>query len=258
MRPVCRKCINTGRICDGYDFSFKPFSRHSVETAATSQVQSSTLAEQKIYTPCQINQENIDLLARYLSIKSIFDDRMNYKMEARQILESCLIDLSTRHAVESLKLLRYQLETPDNGIIKQTLGIQQYISALTGIASTRSPRSVLICCQVFISIEQLLMNYSAMIRHIIGGVRLLSECRAQSGTKDGTESVDPGTLPRLDIFIIKMFTTPCKFAEPPAIDTKAVALIPASTLLPEHPSLGLRRSRLIAPDLRTELVLNGF
>ncbi|OAQ68319.1 Zn2/Cys6 DNA-binding protein [Pochonia chlamydosporia 170] len=128
--------------------------------------------------------------------------------------------------------------------------------ALGGLASNLSSpgfgmlKSALLCCQIFISIEQLLGNYAAMIQHIIRGLGIMHECR----TRPGFIAENQDQLPLLDVFIIKLFSAPCKFADPPTTthvnETTALPVCPISS---HGQTVGPHNLRTIAPDMRTEL-----
>ena len=133
--------------------------------------------------------------------------------------------------------------------------------ALGGLASNLSSpgssrlKSALLCCQIFISIEQVQKNYAAMAQHIIRGLRIMHEYRARPGFVAANQLVPAQNkqLPFLDVFILKLFAAPCKFADPPA--TSDVSRSQSSICLtsPYQESLEFRNLRRIAPDMRTEL-----
>jgi hypothetical protein len=188
--------------------------------------------------------------------------------EARQVLQASLTDPPIRHAVLSLRVLREDLETSGDGpasVAQQTpsyhYGLQQYSMALGGLASNLSSpsshglKSALLCCQVFISIEQLRKNYSAMAQHIIRGLRIMHEYRARPdfAAADKLVPANHDQLPLLDVFIIKMFAAPCKFADPPATADISGTAMPACLISPHQQPFESRGRRIIAPDMRTAL-----
>lgn len=200
----------------------------------------------------------------------MFDVKLGCDEEARQVLQASLTDPSIQHAVSSLRALREDLETcGDNpaSVAQQTpsydYGLQQYCMALGGLASNLSSpgsnglKSALLCCQLFISIEQVRGNFAAMAQHIIRGLRIMHEYRARPGFV-ATNKLVPAhhdQLPFLDVFIIKLFAAPCKFADSPAtadISGKTGSMC----LVPPHQKPGeSRHLRTIAPDMRTELTM---
>jgi hypothetical protein len=91
-----------------------------------------------------------------------------------------------------------------------------------------------------------------MGQHIIQGLRIMHEYRARP-CLTVTNQLVPAyheQLPLLDLFIIKLFAAPCKFAEPSSLSNKSeesVGMYPV--LLPTEPN----KLRIIVPDKRTEL-----
>ncbi|CAO2653044.1 Nn.00g024550.m01.CDS01 [Neocucurbitaria sp. VM-36] len=197
----------------------------------------------------------------------MFDVKLGCDEEAKQVLQASLADPSIRHAISSLRALREDLDTSRDGpasaaqlIPSCDYGLQQYCLALKGLASNLSSpdsnrsKSALFCCEIFISIEQARGNYAAMAQHIIQGLRIMDEYQARPHFVAANRLVPAhyDQLPLLDVFIIKLFAAPCKFADPPpAADvsvTTSVCLIPPQQQPTESCDL-----RTIAPDMRTEL-----
>jgi len=188
--------------------------------------------------------------------------------EARQVLQASLTDPPIRHAVLSLRALREDLETSGDGpasVAQQTAshhyGIQQYSMALGGLASNLSYptsnglKSALLCCQVFISIEQVRKNHGAMAQHIIRGLRIMHEYRARPYFVAANKLVPAhhAKLPFLDVFIIKLFAAPCKFADRPATANVNGAKSSVCLMSPHQQGVNSRDLRTIAPDMRTKL-----
>jgi hypothetical protein len=229
-------------------------------------------ALQSIQRPLtEIAPQDVDLLNRYFSTKTIFDVKLGCDEEARQVLRASLTDPPIRHAVSSLKALREHLEAPGDGaasVSQQTsyygheYGLQQYCMALGGLASNLSSpgpnglKSALLCCQVFISIEQVRENYATMAQHIIQGLRIMHEYRARPnfGNNNKLVPANHGQLPLLDVFIIKLFAAPCKFAESPATaEISGGMASPSCPMSPHQQTFEPPNLRTIAPDMRTEL-----
>jgi hypothetical protein len=133
--------------------------------------------------------------------------------------------------------------------------------ALGGLASNLSSpgsnelKSALLCCQIFISIEQVRKNYAAMAQHIIQGLKIMHEYRARPYfvTTNKLVPAHHDQLPLLDVFIIKLFAAPCKFADPPATTNVSETTL-SGCLISRHQQLVESRDlRTIAPDMRTEL-----
>ena len=216
----------------------------------------------------EITPLDIDLLNRYFSTKTIFDVKLSCDEEAREVLQASLTDPPIRHAVLSLRALREDLEA--SGVvpvpsIQQTpsydYGVQQYCMALGGLASNlASPtsnglKSALLCCQIFISIEQVRGNYAAIAQHVIRGFGIMHQYRARPCLV-GTDKLIPAhsaKLPLLDLFIIKLFAAPCKFADPPATSDMIGTTTSACPISPHQQPVESHELPKIAPDMRTEL-----
>ncbi|OKL63688.1 hypothetical protein UA08_01030 [Talaromyces atroroseus] len=252
-KPFCRKCVSTGRTCDGYESPFRAFASQPINNAYADGKKSDP-GLQSAYI--EVTSRDIDLLSRHFSIKTMFDVNLDCDEEARQVLQASLTDPPIRHALLSLRTLRRDVERLGDG--QQTssyhYGLQQYTKALGGLASTLSSpssnglKSALLCCQIFISIEQVRKNFAGMAQHIIQGLNIMHEYRARPSFVTPNKLM-PGNhdqLPLLDVFIIKMFAAPCKFTTPPTA-------VEAPRTLPHQQPAESHDLRTIAPDMRTEL-----
>jgi hypothetical protein len=216
----------------------------------------------------EIAPHDIALLNRYFSTKTIFDVELGCKEEAREVLQASLFNPPIRHAVSSLRALREPLETSGGVPAFATqhnpsdYGLQQYCIALRGLASNLSSpgsngvKSALLCCQIFISIEQIQENYAAMAQHIIQGLRIMHQYRARPSFVAGNVIVPAHheQLPLLDDFVIKLFAAPCRFAEPLATADRSGTTVSVCLNSPVQRPVESRHLRLIAPDIRKELV----
>jgi hypothetical protein len=188
--------------------------------------------------------------------------------EAKQVLYASLNDPAIRHAVSSLRALRGDLEI--SGYVPESVarqnpgydhGLQQYCMALGGLASNLSSpssnglKSALLCCQIFISIEQVRENYPVMAQHIIQGLRIMHEYRARPQLVAANELVPAhhDQLPLLDVFIIKFFAAPCKFSDQPVKADASGATVHACSNFPDQRQVDSRDLRRIAPDMRRKL-----
>lgn len=270
-RPFCQRCVQTGRTCDGYESLFRPFISQPVRAAHDSG--SSTpeaVLQPKIPPENTPTSQDVDLLNRHFTTKTIFDVELACDQEAIQILHASLNDPAIRHAVSSLRTLREDFETYGTGpasAAQQTPsfnhGLQQYTAALTELTSKMaSPhsdalRSVLLCCQVFISIEQVRGDFGTMALHIIRGLGIMHEYRARPCFDAVNGTVVPAhheQLPLLDVFVIKLFAAPCKFTEHTALAEGSRMASPEASVMPRQQPVKSHDLRTIAPNLRTKLV----
>ncbi|KAJ4265998.1 hypothetical protein NW762_003971 [Fusarium torreyae] len=260
-KPYCQKCVKTDRKCDGYESPFRLVSSQPINNTQTGSIKLD-VGQLPADSTAEAVPLDIKSLNRIMSIKTILDVDLGCEQEASQVLQASLTDSTLRHALLSLRALREDLEstgvTP-KFFAKQTpsynYGLQQYSMALSGLASNLSTpsseglKSILLCCQVLISIEQVRGNFAAMGLHIIRGLSIMREYRGRPHLSTTNRLIPApaqySQLPLLDIFIIKMFVAPCKFSEPSAaVDSGGVTPPAASESC---------YVRLIAPNMRTDL-----
>ncbi|KAM0475676.1 hypothetical protein ACHAP7_007173 [Fusarium lateritium] len=256
-KPACQKCVKTGRTCDGYESLFRPYPNQPTDNDRGSQADAAKSMHESIQEKAPLD---VNSLNRYFSTKTIFSVELSCNQEAHEVLQASLTDPSIRHALLSLRALRENIETPeDNSATPEqqklgyNYGLEQYSKALTGLASNLAYpdidrlKSALLCCQVLISVEQVRCNFSAMGLHIIRGLGIMREYRPRPYLTASNSLLPPryGGLPSLDVFIIKLFSAPCRFSEPQARGSTCVMTPP-----PETPS----SDRKLAPNMRTELV----
>ncbi|KPM46408.1 hypothetical protein AK830_g75 [Neonectria ditissima] len=265
-KPFCQKCVGTGRTCDGYESPFRLINGQSISNAHPGGIKSGA-DQQLIWPTFEIAPQEINLLNRYFSTKTMFDVNLGCSEEARQVLQASLTNPPIRHAISSLRALREDLEKSGDTTASATqqtrsyeYGLQQYCMALGGLASNlTSPgsnglKSALLCCQIFISIEQVRGNYAAIAQHVIQGLRIMHGSRARPNLAANTLlPAHHDQLPFLDVFIIKLFAAPCKFADPPATFDASGTTASTCLISPHQQPADTRHLRTIAPDMRTEL-----
>lgn len=217
-----------------------------------------------------IADKEVQRLNKDFSTKTLFHNvALNCANEAQQILQTSLTDPNVRQAVTSLRTLRQSIETSNDVTAGDTpgpgydVGIRLYCTALGGLASKLSSttieeseaKSALLCCEMFISIEQSRGNFAAMAQHIIGGLRILHEHRVRPGFSDETalkRKLEPPKwkdLPLVDVFVIKLFSAPCKYVDlaTAGVDVKAMLSEPSSK---HHP-------RKLVPNMKSQLTRIG-
>ncbi|KAK3361363.1 hypothetical protein B0T24DRAFT_691003 [Lasiosphaeria ovina] len=270
-KPFCQKCISTGRTCEGYKSPFRFFTSPPNNNGHAGAIKSSAAGALQPAQPTNLTEiapQDIELLNRYFSPKTMFDVNLGCTEEAKQVLQASLTHPPIRHAVLSLKALREHLESSGDvvaSVTQQTpgyeYGTEQYCMALRGLASNLSSlgsdrvKSALLCCQIFISIEQVRGNYAAMAQHIIQGLGIMQEYRVRPNlvAADNLMPARKSQLPFLDVFIIKLFAAPCKFVDllPATADRSAAAsLYPISSHQQHVEGSSLRA---IAPNMRSGL-----
>ncbi|KAH8174637.1 Zn2/Cys6 DNA-binding protein [Sarocladium implicatum] len=270
-KPACQKCASTGRKCDGYDSMFRPWQQTSNSSFRVSDARQLSPSHRFI-SPLSITQQDVDLLQRCLCTKTLLDVDLDCDGEAREILEASLTDPAIQHAVSSLKSIRQDLEhtsnpqqspSKDSQELVPRDGIEQYCAALGSLASQLSSsvtpdhrvlRSAILCCQIFMSIEQTRGNFTVMMKHMLQGLNIMQEHRARPRlVASELLPAKYDDLPLLDVYLIKLFAAPCKFTDRrPAADTSRAGTLGHSCPI-EGQLAGSNGSQLIAPDVRTVL-----
>ena len=160
-----------------------------------------------------------------------------YEQEARATLLASQSEPAVRHALASLRSLYATLEDhghefPDGRLAVPTVyhGLQEYHNAIVNLTDKlavmdrRSCEVALVCCRLFISIETMQRDYVSVAEHYVRGMRIMHEA-ATRPYLDARGNVTPtqnGDFPKIDMFIIKIFMSPCRMA--PACRTFIPAL----------------------------------
>jgi len=197
----------------------------------------------------------------------LLDVELPCSKEAREVLQAGLTDPLVRHAVFALRALRKDLETSRDiptPALQPTpnyqYGIEHYTMTLRGLVvnlsapGTHELKSALLCCEMLISIEQVQKNYVAMAQHIIGGLSIMRKYRARSylDASNRLESTASDQLPLLDVFLVKLFAAPCKFADSPIVLAATETTLSVSSAL-SHRQRVKNPERTIKPDMRAPL-----
>ncbi|PVI05431.1 hypothetical protein DM02DRAFT_99661 [Periconia macrospinosa] len=269
-KPSCQKCLTTGRTCDGYESPFKPFVNQIPKQAQGGSVIASMGLSSVRSGSVEITPRDIELLNHYFPIKTFYGTQIFCEEAAKQILQAGLTDPTVRHAISSLQALCNDLEASTKGAASiqeatpnYQYGLEQYSRALRGLASNLANpsslelKSALYCCPILIGIEQARRNYAAMGHHIVGGLKIMREHQvrpffASPGTLVPTM---PDQLPYLDVFIIRLFAAPCKYADSPT-PTHVFGVTAPLSESQQKPDM-LSDFRTIAPNMRTELLNIG-
>ncbi|CAI6088519.1 unnamed protein product [Clonostachys chloroleuca] len=233
-KPSCNRCLSTGRVCDGYTSIFQVVTIGPSPPTVTAE--SSPPASPSIYQPgaSVVSVDEINSLANSFHAK-YYRHNIAYHAEARAILAK-LSDPAIRHALVSLRSLHHEFNARqqhyshndgNGGLIRIHHGLHAYNTSVTSLASRlgtspthQSVCAALLCCQMFISIETMLGNYTAGMRHFIYGLRIMHQHRARP-TVNPNGQLEPCNnvpLPALDCFLIKLFASGRPDAKPMPIN----------------------------------------
>ncbi|KAI7763148.1 hypothetical protein LZL87_012185 [Fusarium oxysporum] len=205
-KPTCIRCQTARFKCEGYTSNFRIVTSNSLVPTARP-VASSTRARMPLYYQPLVDE--VLYLAQHFTIKPVPTHSSTYEKEARLTL-SAASKPAIKHALASLNtLLRVHAEKGSSSAAEQMTnsiqrGIQEYTNALGALATrladnaTATRKAALLCCQMFISIETALNNFTSAIQHFVRGVQIMHEYGWPSLS-------NPDGIPNVDLFIIKMF-----------------------------------------------------
>ncbi|KAG5746306.1 hypothetical protein H9Q72_008255 [Fusarium xylarioides] len=155
--------------------------------------------------------EEVLYLAQHFTIKPVPTHISTYEKEARLTLAAAS-EPPIKHALASLNTLRrVHSERGSSSAAEQMTtslqrGIQEYTNSLGALATRLADNEVatikaaLLCCQMFISIETALNNFTSGIQHFVRGVQIMHQ-------DSQFHLSNPNEMPNVDLFTIKMFLT---------------------------------------------------
>ncbi|KAF5687186.1 transcriptional regulatory moc3 [Fusarium denticulatum] len=207
-KPTCIRCHTARFKCEGYASNFRMVTSASLVSTA-GPVASSTRPLMPLYF--QPLLEEVLYLAQHFTIKPAPTHSSTYEKEARLTLAAAS-ESAIKYALASLNTLRrVHAERGSGSAAGQVTtslqrGIQEYTNSLGALATrladneVATRKAVLLCCQMFISIETALNNFRSAIQHFVRGVQIMHQCgRPSSDVMD--------EMPNVDLFTIKMFLT---------------------------------------------------
>ncbi|KAJ4244549.1 hypothetical protein NW762_014404 [Fusarium torreyae] len=160
-RPSCRRCLNTGRSCDGY----------APQVQATSGAHM-TVIYHRLGTKAERRglQYFCEVAApRLLGPKSPYF----WTHLVLQLSESEPVVKHSLLAISSLYKTREGQRTPSP---MPNLALQHYNAAIQGCKTTPSDVLVLLACVLFICIELLQSNNATAVRHYACGIAIMERC----------------------------------------------------------------------------------
>lgn len=220
-RPACRRCMSTDRVCDGYPSMFRIFTLESPQSS-TSMTTPGSQPTLSLYQPksSTVTTDQVEKLALYFHRKR--QANVCYRNEARAILAN-LSDPIIRHGLDSLIALHDGLETArktanvsTHGIFINQRSLDAYNAAVSSLASRlgeepnrKSAQAALVCCQMFMSIEVMMGDYTTAFQHFLLGLRIMHQYRNRPGVSDSGRVVPCHNLgfPHVDEFAIKLFAS---------------------------------------------------
>lgn len=175
------------------------------------------------------SSEHVQYLARHFTIKPVpvmglrYATGINYESEARATL-CATSEPAVHHALVSLSALRRMFEQSSAPTFKISVvtpgaqhGLQEYAHAIRSLVlrmSTHNATAIrysLLCCQLFMSIELALDDFTSATQHFVRGLRVMHQAfsRPYLGHDGRLMVAHSQGMPPIDIFAIKLFLTPC-------------------------------------------------
>ncbi|KAJ5778323.1 hypothetical protein N7520_001569 [Penicillium odoratum] len=186
-RPACRRCVSTGRVCDGYGIwggggtpYGQPQSNRALSTYCTPVPAGSMTSEEQSYFDWFVGQTNRKFAGLFAS-----------DFWETLVLQASAQEPAVRHAVVALSAAHRFDYSNEPWSIPSTYGfdterftLQQYNKAIhylrsaTGGTQKHAVRVALITCMIFVTLEYLRGQYQMGSAHLRYGIQLLANISA--------------------------------------------------------------------------------
>ncbi|KAK3899368.1 hypothetical protein C8A05DRAFT_18187 [Staphylotrichum tortipilum] len=216
-RPACRRCVSTGRVCDGYGIwggGGNTYGSADREAAKLQQASDRVRQSLTVRTACPsfipgIGPQELralDYFWRRTAIKlpGVFGSAFWESI----VFQATSSEPAVLHAVVALGAIHRSESAVDAGDQDdepiepdERLALQQYNKAISHLRARsesrdkRSLRVVLIACLVFICIELMRRKFRTAQAHLRSGVRLINEIQAASAQQSGVAPAGPSPQP---------------------------------------------------------------
>lgn len=228
--------MSTGRTCDGYRSAFRVFEAPGCSTAAkTPTFPSNSTSMLSIYRPSDsgfsYSYPNAFETRWHFTVKPPTTDitygtGISCELEAQATTLPGTYEPAIHHAVTSVRTLRivfenfinpssYRVYTNTPEVVK---GLSEYTNALRTLSARLSVNTVsavrctLLCCQMFITVELAMNDFTAATQHFIRGMRIMyqSVTRPYYSDESGTQVMPALStdMPSVDLFILKLLMNP--------------------------------------------------
>lgn len=209
-KPHCRRCLSTGRTCDGYS---SPRRCHSTITHPSADSHALTALPG---TPSEQHSFNFFHSHTSPQLRGLFSS----PFWSQHVLQASLREEAIWHAAVALGALHGVFADAETG--GQEFAVRQYIKAiscLTRLGVERRVDVTLIACLLFTCFESLRGHHSPALLHLDNGINLLLELQSDSSPKPGVAVPTYPTAPYTPLLALRALLT--------HLDTQAAQLIPA-------------------------------
>lgn len=217
--PSCKRCLSTGRICEGYGI-WGGGGKHCDPPSAV--VQSTKNLEMVIFAPTPIETAGMEetRCLEWFTHRSAFKLPGVFRFEFwdKLVFQAASTEPAVRHAILALgsahkreghaKLILPSDNTPDK---EEQFTLQQYTKAITYLQphfSARNNPSIrvgLLTCLIFVIMESIRGHYNAAVTHLQSGLKLLDEFQARSNEADSYSLFLEPCCDSVDAWIIQAF-----------------------------------------------------
>ena len=184
-KPYCRRCLSTGRTCDGYALPQKPCQRRNILTVYVPPPQ-----KQLVPYPGSIE---IDFYHRNIASKlSGYFDSDFWSTLVLQLSQS---EITIRHAVSAISAIHRDMQfspstSPSVDVPTNPLALHECTAAMRSLTSRikADPTSSLIplvACLLFTCLEFLRGSVDSAMVHMLSGFKILKACRYSAYAEDG-------------------------------------------------------------------------
>ncbi|KAF2024653.1 hypothetical protein EK21DRAFT_78252 [Setomelanomma holmii] len=213
LKPVCKRCLSTGRTCDGYGIwggggnGYED--RYCLLKTQTTSVKAPAAAHISLQESQQMNWFKDRMLR---SVSGLFTPTL----WTRLVMPAAWTEPAVYHAVLALSsahqgttcrrqcLLRKQ---HDFTLQQYNLAIRQLQPLLTG-RTTSSVTVVLITCLIFTSLEYVKSRYQVAATHLESGLKLMKSVNANLATNIfGLDLIKYSAKSTVDLTIFQSFAT---------------------------------------------------
>ncbi|KFY62501.1 hypothetical protein V496_04563, partial [Pseudogymnoascus sp. VKM F-4515 (FW-2607)] len=208
-KPHCRRCLSTGRICDGY---LSPPRRSTITHPSADSHVLATLPG----TPSERHSFNFFHSHTAPQLRGLFSS----PFWSQHVLQASLREGAIWHAAVALGALHGGFEDAKTG--GEGFAIKQYIKAISCLTRPGAEKRVdvaLIACLLFTCFESLRGHHSPALLHLDNGINLLLELQSYSETISGVTTPTYPVTPYTTLSALQALLT--------RLDTQATQLITA-------------------------------
>ncbi|CAG7943486.1 unnamed protein product [Penicillium salamii] len=255
-RPACRRCVSTGRVCNGYGIWGGGDSQSQIQCSQPLSIHRAPVPQGGLTSDEEISFDWF----REKTTKQ-FAGVFTSDFWETLVFQASVQEPAVRHAVVALSAAHRSDDSRDpralaapRGINTEHFMLQHYNKAIHHLRSspvndtTPDIRVILITCMIFVTLEYLRGQYASGNSHLRYGIQLLSELSTQ-GSKSSTLSENTS----------KCMTQATDFAHNALIDSYAQLTMQSAMfgIFPSHMCITTHDSQTYAPPYNFKSIINA-